>query len=178
MNYVLIMTEGSDELSFINVLIDRGILKFNKEQLLMEEIYHARQITGQLIGNIQSLPIGDTVNIYRIGDKLSDKLKIPKEILPEKINCKYDISTTPEFEILFLLNENLYDDYMKVKSFKKPSEYYKEYNRKYKKQASFVKEYFNSMTNEEIINLINLYVKKHGKSHKDNQLTLKEIINC
>ena len=177
MNYVLIMTEGSNELAFVNVLLDREILKFKREKLLMEDIYHARQIKGELKGYIQLLPRGDTVTIYRIGDKLSDKLKNPKEILPEKILNKYDISTTPEFEVLFLLKENLYDEYLKEKSSKKPSEFYKEHNDNYKKQAAFVKKYFEAMTNEEIIDLINLYVKKHGKAHKKNQLTLREIIN-
>ena len=52
MNYILIMTEGSDELAFVNVLLNKGILKFKKEELLMEDIYHARQITGELVGYI------------------------------------------------------------------------------------------------------------------------------
>ncbi len=177
MNYILIMTEGNNELAFVNVLLEKGILKFKKEELLMEDVYHARQITGELMGYIQLLPSGDTVSIYRIGDKLSDKLIVPTNILSEKIKDKYDISTTPEFEVLFLLNENLYDDYLKVKSLKKPSEFYKEHNKNYKKQSSFVKKYFESMTNDEIIKLIELYVMKHGKAHKPNQLTLKEIIN-
>ncbi len=177
MNYILIMTEGNNELAFVNVLLEKGILKFKKEELLMEDIYHSRQITGELIGYIQLLPSGDTVSIYRIGDKLSDKLIIPTNIMSEKIKDKYDISTTPEFEVLFLLNENLYDEYLKVKSIKKPSEFYKEHNKNYKKQSSFVKKYFESMTNDELIKLIELYVMKHGKAHKPNQLTLKEIIN-
>ncbi len=176
MNYILIMTEGSDELAFVNVLLDRNILKFKREELLMEEIYHARQITAELVGYIQLLPKDDTVSIYRVGDKLSDKLRIPKSIISSKISGKYDISTTPEFEVLFLLNEDLYEDYLKVKSFKKPSEFYKEHNKKYNKQSEFVKSYFDSMSNEEIIRLIEIYVSKHGKAHKDNQLTLKEII--
>ena len=77
---------------------------------------------------------------------------------------------------MFLLNENLYEKYLKVKSSMKPSEFYKQYNKKYKKQSSFVKEYLESMTNDEIIKLIELYVMKHGKAHKPNQLTLKLII--
>ena len=177
MNYILIMTEGNNELAFVNVLLEKGILKFKKEELLMEDVYHARQITGELMGYIQLLPSGDTVSIYRIGDKLSDKLIVPTNIMSEKIKDKYDISTTPEFEVLFLLNENIYDDYLKVKSIKKPSEFYKEHNKNYKKQSSFVKKYFESMTNDKIITLIELYVMKHGKAHKPNQLTLKEIIN-
>ena len=177
MNYILIMNEGNNELAFVNVLLEKGILKFKKEELLMEDVYHARQITGELMGYIQLLPSGDTVSIYRIGDKLSDKLIVPTNIMSEKIKDKYDISTTPEFEVLFLLNENIYDDYLKVKSIKKPSEFYKEHNKNYKKQSSFVKKYFESMTNDKIIKLIELYVMKHGKAHKPNQLTLKEIIN-
>ncbi len=171
------MTEGTDELAFVNVLLDKGILKYKKEELLMEDIYHSRQITGELIHFIQILPNGDTVSIYRIGDKLSDNLRIPKNIMPEKIKGKYDICTTPEFEVLFLLNENLYDDYLKVKSTIKPSEFYKKKHPEYKKQSEFVKQYFVSMTNAEIIKLIELYVMKHGKAHKPHQLTLKEIIN-
>ena len=176
MNYILIMTEGTDELAFVNVLLDRGILKFKREELLMEDIYHARQITGELIGYIQLLPSGDTVSIYRVGDKLNDKLKIPKNILSNKILASYDISTTPEFEVLFLLNEKIYDEYLKFKTTKKPSEFYKEHNKKYSKQVTFVKDYFECMSNDEIINLIDLYIAKHGKAHKQSQLTLKEII--
>lgn len=117
MNYILIMTEGSDELAFINVLLDKGIFKFKREELLMEDIYHARQITGELIGYIQLLQNGDVVSIYRVGDKLSDKLTIPKNIITDKIVAKYDISTTPEFEVLFLLNEGIYEERLKCISF-------------------------------------------------------------
>ena len=63
MNYILIMTEGNNELAFVNVLLEKGILKFKKEELLMEDVYHARQITGELMGYIQLLPSGDTVSI-------------------------------------------------------------------------------------------------------------------
>lgn len=176
MNYILIMTEGSDELAFINVLLDKGILKFKREELLMEDIYHARQITGELIGYIQLLQNGDVVSIYRVGDKLSDKLTIPKNIITDKIVAKYDISTTPEFEVLFLLNEGIYEEYLKVKSSIKSSEFYKTKNKKYKKQSKFVTDYFQKLSDGQIIELIDLYVSKHGKAHKENQLTLKEII--
>lgn len=142
----------------------------------MENIYHARQITGELVGYIQLLPNEDMVSIYRIGDKLTDELTIPKSIIKTKISGKHDISTTPEFEILFILNEGLYEEYLKTKSSKKPSVFYKEHNKRYKKQFSFVKEYFDNMSSEEIISLIKLYGKKHGHSHKKNRLSLEEII--
>ena len=36
MNYKLIMTEGTDELALIDVLIEKDLLIFKKEELLME----------------------------------------------------------------------------------------------------------------------------------------------
>ena len=97
--------------------------------------------------------------------------------MSDKIAGVVDISTTPEFEILFILNENLYNEFLKVKSSTKPCSFYMKHNKKYRKQFDFVLDYFSKMTNKEIINLINLYVKKHGKTTKNNQKTLKEIIN-
>ena len=176
MNYILIMTEGTTELAFLDVLLEKNILKFDKEELLMEEMYHSRQIDGEIKGYIQLLDYRDKVFIYRVGDVLKEKLTIPTTILPEKIAGIMDISTTPEFEILFILNEDLYDEYLKFKSNVKASSFYKMHNKKYKKQYNFVYEYFSKMSNEEIINLIDLYVKKHGKTIKKGQKTLKELI--
>lgn len=104
MNYILIMTEGTTELAFLDVLLEKNILKFDKEELLMEEMFQSRQIDGQTTDAIQILSYQDKVLIYRVGDTLKDKLKIPETILPEKIAGVLDISTTPEFEILFILN--------------------------------------------------------------------------
>ena len=79
--------------------------------------------------------------------------------------------------VSILLYEGLYDDFLKVKSIEKPSCFYKKHNKKYKKQSTFVRDYFNNMSEEEIMDLIDLYVRKHGKTLKKNQKTLKEIIN-
>lgn len=176
MNYILIMTEGTTELAFLDVLLEKNILKFDKEELLMEEMIQSRQIDGQTIDAIQILSYQDKVSIYRVGDTLKDKLKIPETILSEKIAGVLDVSTTPEFEILFILNENLYDEFLKVKSNTKASSFYKMHNRQYKKQYKFVYDYFSKMSNEEIINLIDLYVKKHGKTLRKGQKSLKELI--
>ncbi len=78
--------------------------------------------------------------------------------------------------MLFIFNENLYNEYLKNKSIKKPSVFYKEVNKKYNKQTKFVFDYFINMSNENIVSLIDLYVKKHKGAHSKNQYTLKEII--
>lgn len=142
----------------------------------MEQIFHSRKISGELIGYIQVLPTNDTVTIYRVGDKLSDKLTIPKAIIKEKILETYDVCTLPEFEILYILNDGLYDDYLKNKSIKRADVYYKEKNNNYSKRSSFVYEYFKLMSNEEIIELIKLYVQKRGGTHKKTQLSLSDIM--
>lgn len=178
MNYILIMSEGTTEKAFLDVLLEKKILGFPKEELLGEQIFHLRQIKGEALALIQMLPYQDCVTIYRIGDKLSDQLQIPKNILPEKINNIIDISTTPEFEVLFLINEDMYDEYLKEKSVLKPSEFYKRENSSYNKQSKFVKEYFSKMSRKEIIDLIKLYDKKHGKiDNEHNKFTLLKIIN-
>lgn len=176
MNYILIMTEGTDEKAFIDVLLDKRILKFSRSDLLAEQVFHLRQIDAEVMGFIQLLPYNDNVTIYRVGDKLNEKLKVPSKILPKKIKEIINISTTPEFEILFLLHENLYDEYLKYKSYMKPSSFYKMKNKNYKKQSQYVYDFFNNMPSNEIISLIKLYVKKHGKTHSDNHKSLKELI--
>ena len=175
MNYKLIMTEETVELSFLEVLLEKDLLMFNKDELLAEKIFHQRQINGEIMGFIQMLPMSDSVTIYRVGDKLSDALKIPKQILPSKIKQIVDVLTTPEFEILFIIKENLFDKYIKCKTKIKPSIFYKMHNNEYKKQSKFITDYFYSMSNQDIIELLNEYVKKRGKIHKD-KFNLRDII--
>ena len=170
------MTEGPDELAFVEVLIKKGIFIFSKDELLMEEVFHKRQIDGEPVGYIQTLQFGDTVDIFRIGDKLSDSLKIPRSILPEKVRDKFKICTLPEFEILFILNEGLYEDYIKMKTEEKPSVFYGRFDSKYKKQSAYVEKYFDDMNAQDIIKLVDLYVQKRGKTHKKDQLTLQSIL--
>lgn len=176
MNYILIMTEGTTELAFLDVLLEKNLLKFKKEELLMEQIYHKRQIDSVIKGYIQLLTNQDKVTIYRVGDALKDKLKIPSTIISTKIDQIIDVSTTPEFEVLFLLKEDLYTEFLKVKSTTKASSFYKQYKKRYNKQYDYVFTYFSNMSDVEIINLIALYIKKHGKALKKNQKTLIELI--
>ena len=84
------MTEGPNELAFFNVLLQKNLLIFSKEDMLMEQAFHKRQIDGELKGYIQGLPINDTVDIYRIGDQLTDNLKIPHSILSKKIRKQHE----------------------------------------------------------------------------------------
>ncbi len=170
------MAEGTTEMAFLEVLLEKSLLRFKREELLMEKIFHSRQIDGEIMGYIQLLPNGDDVSIFRVGDTLTDALRIPKSILPSKIRNREDISTTPEFEILFIIHEGLHEAFLKVKSHQKPSSFYKGVNKTYNKQASFVRDYFTSMGRKEIVGLVRKYVHLHGRSLPKGKESLLEIM--
>ena len=44
MTYILIMTEENSELAFLNVILEKGLLKFDKKELLTGEIKQCRKI--------------------------------------------------------------------------------------------------------------------------------------
>ena len=116
------------------------------------------------------------IDIYRIGDKFTDKLTIPENV-KRKINDVINVCTKPEFEILHIINSGHYNDFIKQKSVKKPSEYYKEIDKHYNKTYEYQYSYFNKFTNKEILNLLQNYKTKRGKiNDKDNSLTLYDIV--
>ena len=170
------MTEGTCELAFMKVLLEKGLLKITRRELLGEQIFHLRQIKGEVEVLIQLIKNNDLVDIFRVGDKLNDKLKLPKTILASKIKTVKDYCILPEFEILLLLHENLYETFLKNKSKSKPSEFYKSNHRDYNKQYKYVYDYFFKLGEKEIIDSIHLYNKKRQKSHNKNQHLISELL--
>ena len=75
----LIMCEGPNEREIINILLENDLLKFTEDDLLGLTPYHARQIasSGQVKTELNIYP--GEVAVYRIGDGLNEKLKIPAE---------------------------------------------------------------------------------------------------
>lgn len=176
MKSILIMTEGPSEKTFLDLLLRRNLLCFRKEDLFYHEIYFSRQIKGMLLANLESLSMQDKVVIIRVGDKMSDSLKIPPLIKP-KIEREIKVCTLPEFEILMILKEDKWMEYQKNKSKEKPSDFIKVILPGYRKKSIQVLEYFSKLTDDEILNLLNDYCLKQGKvnySHKCH--TLKSLI--
>ena len=117
---------------------------------------------------IRQLPPEEKVKIIKIGDKLSDKLKIPKDI-KEKINSEEKYCTKPEFEMLIIISECLYNEYQKVKSKKKPKVFAKENikhnGKRYTNSQEWIKMYFKD---KDICEILTLYKNKsnHNKDEK------------
>ena len=121
----LIMCEGSNELEVVKLLLENDCFTFTMDDLLGLVPYHARQIKGS--GQVQTAlnMYPGEVAILRIGDKLSDKLQIPKEY-QEKIISIEKYCTKPELEMLLIISENLTSEFEKVKSKKKAKTFAKE----------------------------------------------------
>ena len=122
MNRILIMCEGPNEKKIIDILLDNGCLKFSQDDLLGLTAFHARQITssGQVRAELNMYP--GIVDVYRIGDKQSDKLTIPRDY-KEKIGEIKKYCTKPELEMLLIIAEGLEKEYAKVKSTISPKEF-------------------------------------------------------
>ncbi len=134
---------------------------------MYEQIFHGRQISSdqkQIIFALNNIDFNEKVTIIRVGDKLTDKLKIPKVFRPKIVNC-IDICTIPEIEILIIIKENLLKAFNKSKG--KPCIFCAENIKGYSKKYKYFKDYFDKMTEEEIILLLKKYCKqKPMKNHK------------
>ncbi len=75
----LVMCEGPNELEVIKILLRHNCLKFTEDDLLGLVPYHARQIKNSGIVQAALNIYPGKVVILRIGDKLNEKLCIPKK---------------------------------------------------------------------------------------------------
>lgn len=128
----LLMCEGTNEKTLIELLLEHNKLIFNLDDLINLEVFHARQFVPYIISLINSYY--GNIKVIRIGDKQTDLLKIPKEIAnkikkEDIIKCR----TSFELEILLIINEGLYKEFLKQKSKLSAKEFAKKYVRYNKK---------------------------------------------
>lgn len=170
----LVMTEGICEKSLIDILLERNLFIYCTYQLVYEQVFHARQLTTVLKDMIDQLPFDERVEIIRVGDKLNDVLEVDKDYVDRIIKIT-KICIKPEFEILHILNERLYDDYLKVKSKISPSEFYKGKNKMYRKTYKINYDYFNALSDEQLLDLFENYKKKRIKSHRKEEGSILDL---
>lgn len=173
---ILIMCEGPNELKIINLLLDNGKLKFTRDDLLDMRPFHARQLTSPQLKPALDAYHGE-IAIYRIGDKMTDSLKIPKELLLS-IKSQAKFCTKPELEMLLIIAENKVSEFEKVKAKKKPKDFCKQnvvYNRKkYDNSTAFYEDYFQDRI-DLLTSAISEYHRTHGK-HKSDEGYLFDLL--
>ena len=172
----LIMCEGTNEKTILELLLEHKKLIFKQDDLLNLEIYHARQFVPYITSSIKHY--NGEIKVLRIGDKQNDKLKIPKEIthlITNKniIKCR----TSFELEILLIINEGLYKNFIKEKSKVSAKEFAKKhikYNeKKYDGSCEFWKNYYNKKKKNLIKNIIEC--KRLTKLNK-NEIYLADLL--
>lgn len=173
----LIMCEGPNELAIVKILLRNNMLSFAEDDLLGLTPFHARQIakSGQVKTELNMY--SDKVEVLRIGDKQSDELKIPKEY-KGMIYSVEKYCTKPELEILMIIAEGKYNDFLKVKSKMSPKEYAKKniaYNgKRYNNSTKFYEDYFGSRP--EILHDAIVEYSRVNKGHEKGERYLAELL--
>ena len=174
----LIMCEGSNELTIINVLLENNALIFTEDDLLGLTPYHARQIksNAQVRLELNMYP-GTDVSVMRIGDKQTDRLIIPADY-KDKICSVEKYCTMPELEMLLIISEGLVKEFEKIKTKVAPKAFAKQnvsFNRnRYDNSSRFYRDYYGSEP-QKLINAIREYKRING-AHQKDELYLADIL--
>lgn len=159
--YIICICEGAAEEAIINILLKNNCLKFSKENLVGRDITRLRK-ASEIESSFLHRDYTKPVHILRILDSRREKFNLGK-----LYRGRYpvdNIYTTPEIEILLIIAEGAYDDYVKKKKTKfKPSTYCEEFlfPKQNLKGKDFIEDYFADV--HKLINAIMKYKQKLGE---------------
>lgn len=122
---IVLVCEGNCEVKLMSWLLENQQLGFTDQEILDHRPLHIRQ-PKTILPVLNALPPNEDIIFYRIGDTLNDVFDIAcfGKIRQEHIRI-INVCTTPEIEILIIICEGLYDDFLKVKSDISPKEFVK-----------------------------------------------------
>lgn len=171
-----ILCEGAAEQAILEILLENDVLTIKKESLFEEKVFRERSAEN-FFKKYMRVDLNEKVTIYRILDSKNENFKIKNKIKKD-FQGKYevvDIVTSPEIEMLVIISEGRFTDYLKVKSKIKPSEYCKQsLNLRRVKEYHFIREYFSDVNH-----LISVITEYHSlmKVNKDKfPLTLYDLL--
>ena len=174
----LVMCEGSHELEIVRILLQNNKLIFGEDDLLGLTPYHARQIVrnAQVRTELNMYP-GNDVCVIRIGDKQSDRLKIPEEYKEKIVEVK-KYCTKPELEMLLIINEDMVSDFVKAKATISPKVFAKQHiccgRKRYDDSTQFYRDYY-SKDVDKLIYAICEYKRSRG-AHQKDELYLADLL--
>lgn len=175
----LVMCEGPNEKAIVDMLLDAGLLVFDRDDLLGLSVYHARQFKSTIVKTNMNLYSGP-VRVLRIGDSLTDKLVIPSEY-KDRIESVEKYCTKPELEILLIISEGMEKAFEKVKSGKnkmKAKDFCKENifcgKRGYDNSTQFYYDYFLGDVNRLAASIVE-YKRSH-RAHKKDEKYLADLL--
>lgn len=174
---VACICEGNSEKYIIEILLEQNNLIFDRDQLLDSKILTGSYRKPKVFtDHYLTLDYGDSnLVILVIQDNCNPGFFI-KDPYNHQVNGNYLVITSPEIEMLMIHALNLFDEFQKVKSIKKPCEFLSD--RLQVKQSKLKsKDYiYNFYSKYDLVNSIKLHKSKSSKLRKDNYLFLNDII--
>lgn len=172
----LIMCEGDNEKTIMNILLDHKLLTLEENDLVGLRVYPSRQIDKTPMVKLELSHCTEKVTVYRIGDTLKDELKVKG--YEDKIVCVKKYCTKPELERLVIIAAGLEKKYQKVKNNMQPKQFAKNEkivinNSKYRNASEFFKEAFEDDV-ELLVNAIKEY-KRIG-NHTPEERYLADLL--
>lgn len=171
-----VLCEGAAEEAIMTVLIEQNILTIKENTLLYGKVFRERSARSFFEKYMRS-QMDEEVTIYRIVDSKKEKFKISSKIKKE-FSGKYrvvDVITSPEIEMLIIIAEGKYNEFIKMKSKMKPSDYCKsKLNLKNVKDYKYVKDYFEDVN--KLIDVINIYHSLKKNNKEKNVETLYDLL--
>lgn len=171
-----ILCEGAAEQAILEILIENDALTIKKDTLLEDSVLRVRSAEHFFKKHMRK-QLDEKVTIYRILDSKKEKFKLSNK-LEKKFSGKFtvvDVITSPEIEMLIIISEKKYREYMKVKSKIKPSIYCKEELKLKKiKEFNFIKDYFSDF--DKLIYAIKQYHSFKKKNKDKTDLMLYDIL--
>ena len=165
---VVVVCEGNCEVKLISWLLNNQKLIFSSDDILDHRPFHARQ-PKTILPVLNILPANEEILFYRVGDTLNDEFDTScfGKIRQEHINV-INVCTTPEIEVLIIICEGLYKDYLKCKSEISPKEFVKIHVKEYESFEDYI-------SRHDIVWAIKEY--KHLKNQKrKNDIFLADLL--
>lgn len=129
---IAVLVEGKCEKVIMDILLDNELLYFSREEILYEECIITLSIKQFETDHLSISGINEKIDIIRVLDSKNKGYKISKAFKSSISSC-IDYVTAREIEVLIIINEGLYDEYLKVKNKEKPSGFIKKKLRNYEK---------------------------------------------
>lgn len=163
---IVIECEGPSEVALINKLLDCDLLIFGRKEILDMRPIHFRQ-PKTIAPLINILPPNEEIVFYRIGDTQKEEFDLSCFPLRKQYMTVKKVCTKPEVEILIIINENLYQQYIKVYKHFKPKQFVKINVKNYV-------DFNNYIETHDLSSAITKYKKL--KKHKKGEMYLDDIL--
>lgn len=169
-NYIALICEGKCEKYVVEKLLDDDLLIFDRNQLLDKKVLSGEFRNANKFSNkYLTLGYDKKIKVLLVVDK-EVKLKI-KKIFSHNIDDQICIITRPEIEMLMIMAMGQYNNYQKVKSKQKPSDYMKSLVGESVKNEKYVEKFYNQY------DLVSAIKEYHKVRPNKLQYSLKDILN-